>query len=232
MSKTHRLDKRLAELSVGTRSEVRDYIRRGRAAVNGEIVKRPEYKVSDEDVITFDGRELIYQQYEYYLLNKPAGIISASSDNNERTVVDLIDSHRKDLFPVGRLDRDTEGLLLITNDGELAHSLLSPKKHVAKTYSARINGQVGEDDIKKMADGIELDDFKALPAELKIISSGTESDILITIYEGKYHQVKRMFQALGKEVAYLKRVSMGSLRLPDTLKAGEYIVLCRNDISC
>lgn len=161
---------------------------------------------------------------EYYMLNKPAGVISASEDRRERTVVDLITTKkRNDLFPVGRLDRDTEGLLLITNDGDLAHRLLSPKKHVDKVYYARIDGKVTEEDQKVFAEGLDIgEEKKTLPAQLHILKSGEESEITLTIREGKFHQVKRMFHAVGKEVVYLKRLQMGSLKLDETLRPGEY----------
>ena len=158
------------------------------------------------------------------MLNKPAGVISASEDPRQKTVIDLIDGqHRQDLYPVGRLDKDTEGLLLITNDGELTHRLLSPKKHVDKVYYARIKGRMTEADVTAFRQGLQVDaELKALPAELKILSSGEDSEVEVTIREGKFHQIKRMFQAVGKEVAYLKRLSMGSLRLDPELDLGQY----------
>ena len=174
--------------------------------------------------VTYDGHPVLYEKNVYYMLNKPAGVISASEDPRQKTVIDLIDGqHRQDLYPVGRLDKDTEGLLLITNDGELTHRLLSPKKHVDKVYYARIKGRVTEADVTAFRQGLQVDaELKALPAELKILSSGEDSEVEVTIREGKFHQIKRMFQAVGKEVAYLKRLSMGSLRLDPELDLGQY----------
>lgn len=172
----------------------------------------------------YQGQMVAYAEYEYYMLNKPAGVVSATEDKNDSTVLDLIDEkQRKDLFPVGRLDKDTEGLLLITNDGELAHQLLSPKKHVDKVYFARIDGKVTEEDVRKFAEGLEIGEEKPiLPAHLEILKSEEISKIRLTIREGKFHQVKRMFHAVGKEVIYLKRLQMGSLVLDPRLALGEY----------
>ena len=223
-----RLDKYLTEMSVGSRSEVKKAITKGLTEVNGETVKKPEQKIDLAlDRVCFQGRRITYAAMEYYMLNKPAGVISASEDRHETTVVDLItEKKRKDLFPVGRLDKDTEGLLLITNDGELAHRLLSPKKHVDKVYYAKIDGNVTEEDKKVFAEGVDIGEEKpTLPAKLDILKSGEESEITLTIREGKFHQVKRMFHAVGKEVVYLKRLCMGSLVLDENLKPGEYRAL-------
>ena len=173
---------------------------------------------------TNEGQMVAYAEYEYYMLNKPAGVVSATEDKNDSTVLDLIDEkQRKDLFPVGRLDKDTEGLLLITNDGELAHQLLSPKKHVDKVYFARIDGKVTEEDVRRFAEGLEIGEEKpTLPAHLEILKREEISEIRLTIREGKFHQVKRMFHAVGKEVIYLKRLQMGSLVLDPRLALGEY----------
>ena len=172
----------------------------------------------------YQGQMVAYAEYEYYMLNKPAGVVSATEDKKDSTVLDLIDEkQRKDLFPVGRLDKDTEGLLLITNDGELAHQLLSPKKHVDKVYFARIDGKVTEEDRRRFAEGLEIGEEKlTLPAYLEILKSEEISEIRLTIREGKFHQVKRMFHAVGKEVIYLKRLQMGSLVLDPRLALGEY----------
>ena len=193
-----RLDKYLADMGIGTRTEVKKAITKGQVRVNEETVKRPEIK--------------------------PAGVVSATEDKNDSTVLDLIDEkQRKDLFPVGRLDKDTEGLLLITNDGELAHQLLSPKKHVDKVYFARIDGKVTEEDVRRFAEGLEIGEEKpTLPAHLEILKREEISEIRLTIREGKFHQVKRMFHAVGKEVIYLKRLQMGSLVLDPRLALGEY----------
>lgn len=228
-----RLDKYLAEMGCGTRSEVKKAIAKGQVRVNETIVKKPELKIDTAlDRVYFLGEPVQYAEYEYYMLNKPAGVISASEDTKETTVVDLItDRLRQDLFPVGRLDKDTEGLLLITNDGALAHQLLSPKKHVDKTYYARIEGEVTKEDIEAFAEGVDIGDEKlTMPAVLRILKSGQESEIELTLREGRFHQVKRMFQVRGKEVIYLKRLRMGTLRLDETLLPGEYRKLTRKEI--
>lgn len=223
-----RLDKYLADMGVGTRQEVKKYMKQGRVTINGEVIKKPETKVdTDHSNVCFDGREVAYAKYEYYMLNKPAGVISATEDNRCETVIDLIESKkRKDLFPVGRLDKDTEGLLLITNDGALAHRLLSPKKHVDKCYFARIEGKVTEEDVSAFSKGVNIgtaeEEEWTMPGELVVLKSDEISDIRLTIQEGKFHQVKRMFQAVGKEVIYLKRERMGRLVLDESLELGEY----------
>ena len=220
-----RLDKYLADMGIGTRTEVKKATTKGQVRVNEETVKRPEIKIDTEkDHVFYQGQMVAYAEYEYYMLNKPAGVVSATEDKNDSTVLDLIDEkQRKDLFPVGRLDKDTEGLLLITNDGELAHQLLSPKKHVDKVYFARIDGKVTEEDVRKFAEGLEIGEEKPiLPAHLEILKSEEISKIRLTIREGKFHQVKRMFHAVGKEVIYLKRLQMGSLVLDPRLALGEY----------
>ncbi len=223
-----RLDKYLADMGLGTRSEVKQAVRKGRVQVNGQTVREPEYKTDTEtDQVWFNGQPAAYREYEYYMLNKPAGVISASEDPRERCVVDLIESRkRKDLFPVGRLDKDTEGLLPITNDGGLAHRLLSPKKHVDKVYYARVQGRVTQEDAELFRRGVDIGEKRqTLPAELRILNAGEISEIELTIREGKFHQVKRMFHAAGKEVLYLKRLQMGPLRLDESLKPGEYRTL-------
>ncbi len=232
-SKVIRLDKLLTELSVGTRSEVKGMIKKGKITVNGALCKIPETKIQTAtDIVALDGRVLQYSEFEYYMLNKPQGVVSATTDNHCETVVDLITgSNRKDLFPVGRLDKDTEGLLLITNDGELAHNLLSPKKHVDKVYYARVKGNVTNEDCHRFIEGLPVDaEFTAMPAKLEILSAGEISEIHLTIKEGKFHQVKRMFTAVEKEVIYLKRISMGSLVLDESLKAGEYRSLTKEEV--
>lgn len=226
-----RLDKYLADMGEGTRQEVKKYIRQGRILIDGMPVKKPEYKVDEaRQRVILDGRDIGYSRFEYYMLNKPAGVVSATEDAADRTVVELIAGRkRKDLFPVGRLDKDTEGLLLITNDGALAHRLLSPKSHVDKCYYARVQGLVTEEDVKKFLAGVDIGTAKqserTAPGRLQILdadeSSGV-SRIRLVIQEGKYHQVKRMFAAVGKKVCYLRRESMGSLVLDAGLKPGEY----------
>lgn len=230
-----RLDKYLAEMGVGTRQEVKKQIRQGKAAVNGTVVKAADTKIDEtSDEVTICGRNISYVSYEYYMLNKPAGVVSATEDRRDTTVIDLIKKKkRKDLFPVGRLDKDTEGLLLITNDGDLAHRLLAPKKHVDKVYYAKIDGIVTEEDVKRFAEGIDIgaeEEEMTRPAKLDIMKSAEESEIRLTIHEGKFHQVKRMFLAVGKEVTYLKRERMGTLCLDENLKPGEYRLLTEEEI--
>lgn len=230
-----RLDKYLAEMGVGTRQEVKKQIRQGKAAVNGTVVKAADTKIDEtSDEVTICGRNISYVSYEYYMLNKPAGVVSATEDRRDTTVIDLIkEKKRKDLFPVGRLDKDTEGLLLITNDGDLAHRLLAPKKHVDKVYYAKIDGMVIEEDVKRFAEGIDIgaeEEEMTRPAKLDIMKSAEESEIRLTIHEGKFHQVKRMFLAVGKEVTYLKRERMGTLCLDENLKPGEYRLLTEEEI--
>ena len=227
-----RLDKYLADMSIGTRSEVKKLISKGLVTVNGSTVKKPEIKIdTDSDEVICQGINVSYAEYEYYMLNKPNGVISATEDPNQSTVLDLIESKRKDLFPVGRLDKDTEGLLLITNDGQLAHRLLAPGKHVDKVYYAKIDGRVTDEDVKAFEEGLDIgDDKKTLPGFLKILSSGEMSEIELTIHEGRFHQVKRMFKAVGKEVVFLKRLSMGNLSLDPSLKPGDYKELKKDEI--
>lgn len=220
-----RLDKFLTEVGIGTRSEVKKYIRQGLVTIDSVPAQKPEQKIDEKTAkVCFQGKEIVYAAYEYYLLYKPAGCVSATEDRLHKTVMDyLTDTVRKDLFPVGRLDLDTEGLLLITNDGALAHDLLSPSKHVEKTYYAKVKGRVTEDDVNRFKKGVDIGGEKPTkPAKLVIMSEDDISEIRLTITEGKFHQVKRMFEAVGKEVVYLKRLSMGSLTLPDDLAPGDY----------
>lgn len=220
-----RLDKFLTEVGIGTRSEVKKYIRQGLVTIDSVPAQKPEQKIDEKTAkVCFRGNEIVYAAYEYYLLYKPAGCVSATEDRLHKTVMDyLTDTVRKDLFPVGRLDLDTEGLLLITNDGALAHDLLSPSKHVEKTYYAKVKGRVTEDDVNQFEKGVDIGEEKPTkPAKLVIVSEGDISEIRLTITEGRFHQVKRMFEAVGKEVVYLKRLSMGSLVLPDDLAPGDY----------
>ena len=220
-----RLDKLLAHSGFGTRKEVKDFIKKGIVTVNGEIAEKDKTQVDPQtDEVCVNGEVITYEEFVYYMLNKPAGYVSATEDNLYPTVVDLIDDYyRDDLFPVGRLDVDTEGLLLISNDGVLAHQLLSPKKHCPKVYYAKINGIVTNQDVEAFFNGITIDDYQCQSAELKILStSATTSEIEVTIYEGKFHQVKKMFIAVGKEVTYLKRIRMKDLCLDNSLQLGEY----------
>lgn len=231
-----RLDKYLADMGAGTRQEVKKYIRQGRVAVDGVITKKPDVKIDAgcQDV-ALDGAAVRYAAFEYYMLNKPAGVVSATSDNHSQTVLDLIGGRkRKDLFPAGRLDKDTEGLLLITNDGALAHRLLSPGKHVDKCYYASVSGAVTAEDILRFKEGIDIgtgdEKEMTMPAVLEILKSGEVSEVRLTIQEGKFHQVKRMFHAVGKEVIYLKRERMGGLVLDESLKPGEYRSLTEEEL--
>lgn len=228
-----RLDKYLADMGCGTRSQVKREIAGGSVMVNGAPARRPEDKIDTEkDSVVFRGSPLGYTEYEYFMLNKPAGVVSATEDRTERTVLDLIDARqRKDLFPVGRLDKDTEGLLLVTNDGGMAHRLLSPKKHVDKVYYAKVTGRITEEHVRLFAEGVDIGDEKpTLPAELTVLSSGEISEIELVIREGRFHQVKRMFQAAGGEVIYLKRLRMGSLVLDRELQPGEYRKLTEEEV--
>lgn len=222
-----RLDKYLSDMGAGTRSELKKDIRKGGAIIDGKVVKDPGFSVDASSHVVFKGAVITYEEFAYYMLNKPAGIISASDDDKEPTVVDLIsEPKRKDMFPVGRLDRDTEGLLLITNDGALSHRLLSPKHHVDKVYYARVSGILADSDVELFRDGLVLTDgLECLPADLKILSVSEDeyiSEAEVTVREGKFHQVKRMFSSVGAEVLYLKRLSMGPLTLDPDLAPGEY----------
>ena len=228
-----RLDKYLADMGEGTRQEVKKQIRRGAVTVNGETVRSPERKVSEEDQVCLDGRQVSYAKMEYFMLNKPAGVVSATEDRRDRTVLDLIaDRKRKDLFPVGRLDKDTEGLLLITNDGAMAHRLLSPRRHVDKVYLIRYEGTLPADAAERFERGIVLEDgTETLPAVLELLE-GDEAggQARLTIREGKFHQVKRMMEAVGCRVVYLRRLSMGSLVLDENLKPGQYRPLTKQEL--
>lgn len=229
-----RLDKYLSEMGVGSRADVKKQIRWGKVTVDGKTIRQPEFKFDEQTAtVTYKKQPVSYQKFEYYMLNKPAGVVSATTDKKEKTVLDLIsETKRKDLFPVGRLDKDTEGLLLITNDGELSHQLLSPKKHVDKVYYARIKGIVAEEDVRQFQEGISIgEDEVCKPAKLEIQVADEISEIVLTIQEGKFHQVKRMFHAVDKEVIYLKRLAMGSLTLDKDLKLGDYRKLTDEEIA-
>jgi len=221
-------------MGCGSRSEVRRLIRSGNVTVNDQPIKDESFQINPGcDLIVCWGSEVAYREYVYLMLNKPAGVISATEDSKERTVLDLIDSKylNKGIFPVGRLDKDTEGLLILTNNGELGHKLLSPKKKVPKRYLAQLSGVVGLEDIESFRNGIVLDDgYRTMPAELELLRPGDQSEVMVMIQEGKYHQVKRMFQALGKQVVYLKRVAMGDLMLDPHLKKGAYRELTAEEI--
>jgi pseudouridylate synthase len=216
-----RADKILSELGLGSRQEIKKYIKSKRVKVNGEILKRPEEKIDTEkDEIFFDGKIVEVSEFETYILYKPAGFVCATKDNLHRTVMELISSKRKNIVPVGRLDLDTEGLLLLTNDGDLNHRLLSPKSHVDKKYYAIFEGKLSNDAVDKTLKGLDIGNGEiSSPSKLEIIS---ENELILTIHEGKFHQVKRMVKALGAEVTYLKRTAFGGLILDDLgLKKGE-----------
>lgn len=230
-----RLDKYLADMGIGTRSEAKQHIRKNQVYVNGALPAGPQQQVKPgKDEVVCQGKAITYTEYEYFMLNKPQGCVSAVTDREHQTVMDLItEKNRKDLFPVGRLDKDTEGLLLITNDGALSHNLLAPGKHVPKTYFAKVSGQVTAFDITEFARGIDIGEEKPTkPAKLEILScKEMVTEIMLTITEGKFHQVKRMFEAVGKEVLFLKRLSMGGLRLDVSLAPGAYRRLTEEEIN-
>ncbi|MFV0557263.1 MAG: pseudouridine synthase [Enterococcus sp.] len=232
-----RLDKFLADMDFGSRKEVKVFIKKGLVSVNGAIVKSDKTQVNEkEDLILFEGEVVTYQKDFYYMMNKPAGVISATVDNYDETVLDLLtdDEFREDLFPVGRLDKDTEGLLLISNDGALAHRILSPKNHVDKEYLAEVAGVMTTEDVRAFSQGLTIDGGEeTLPAELTIVAVDEENDtseIRLILHEGKFHQVKRMVHAVGKEVTYLKRLRMGGLWLDEELALGEYRVLSAAEV--
>ncbi|MBO0432427.1 pseudouridine synthase [Enterococcus sp. DIV0660C] len=224
-----RLDKFLADVGLGSRKEVKGLIKKGQVTVNGKVIKSDKFQVKElTDEIAYLDEKLTYQKNFYYLLNKPAGVVSATQDNYDETVLDLLNDfdYREDLFPVGRLDKDTEGLLLITNDGALAHRLLSPKKHVEKEYFAKVTGVMTAEDVQSFSKGLVISQGEeTLPAVLMIdaVNEVEEtSEIRLILHEGKFHQVKRMVKAVGKEVTYLKRIRMGNVVLPADLALGEY----------
>lgn len=226
-----RLDKYLSDAGIGTRSQVKQYIKKKLVTVNGSTATSGDRKIDpDSDQICYQGTPVVRARYVYYLLNKPAGYISATEDAASATVLDLIhDPTHSDLFPVGRLDKDTEGLLLITNDGSLSHQLLSPKKHVDKTYYVELDAPIPEDAVDRCLHGIDIGDEKpTLPAQLELL---TPEHAYLTIQEGRYHQVKRMFHTLGCEVTYLKRIRMGSLTLDSDLPSGNYRPLTTEEVA-
>lgn len=231
-----RLDKFLVACAVGSRTEVKNFLKTGRVTVNGKKEKSAKLQINeDTDEICFDGEKLDYEEFVYYMMNKPQGVISATEDPKHKTVLDLLDDYAraKEVFPVGRLDIDTHGLLLLTNDGKLAHALLSPKRHVDKTYMAQVKGIMTDEDIETFAKGIPLKDFTCQPAKLELVSIDTEENkslVRVTIAEGKFHQVKRMVAYCGKEVVDLQRVTMGTLTLDEELKRGEWRRLSKEEL--
>lgn len=234
MGKKMRVDKLLSNVGVASRAELKKYCKQGLISVNGKVINNPGVQVdSESDDIRFNGEKIVYREFVYIMLNKPDGYISATFDKYDQIVLDLIDQSYLvfEPFPVGRLDKDTEGLLVLTNDGQLAHRVLSPKKHVPKTYYAKIQGKVTEEDILAFEKGVILDDgYETMPSQLKILKSDDMSEIELTIHEGKFHQVKRMFESVGKKVVYLKRLSMGKLKLDESLKLGEYRELTEEEV--
>ena len=231
-----RLDKVLSNLGYGSRKEIKQAIKKGLIEVNGELVKDNGMQIDPEtDKIVVNGEEIFYRKYIYLMMNKPDGVVSATVDNRDETVIDLLEVEHQvfNPFPVGRLDKDTVGLLLLTNDGELNHRLISPKWKVDKVYYAKIDKKVTEDDVKKFKNGITLDDgYVCKEAKLEILEATEEgSEVMITIQEGKYHQVKRMFEAVGKNVVYLQRVEFGTLKLDEDLEEGEYRELTEEEIN-
>ena len=231
-----RLDKYLVACAVGSRTEVKNFLKAGRVMVNGKKEKSAKLQINeDTDEICFDGQKLEYEEVVYYMMNKPQGVISATEDPKHKTVLDLLDglARSKEVFPVGRLDIDTHGLLLLTNDGKLAHALLSPKRHVDKTYLAQVDGIMTDEDIETFAQGIPLKDFTCQPAKLELVSIDREKDqslVRVTIAEGKFHQVKRMVAYCGKEVVDLQRLTMGTLTLDEDLKRGEWRRLTKEEL--
>ncbi len=231
MAKLLRLDKYLCEVGLGTRNDAKEFLKKGLVTVNGAVQKRYEFKVNPEkDVVTCEGKTLHYQEFYYYMLHKPAGVVTATEDKNDKTVMSFLEgASGRDLFPVGRLDKDTEGLLLITNDGGLSHALLSPKKHVPKTYFVQIPERLNIEQTEALEQGLDIgDDKMTLPAKLVAVD---DTHIHLTITEGRFHQVKRMLQAVGSEVLYLKRISFGSLLLEDTLEKGSFRALTEEEVN-
>ncbi|MBU5426358.1 rRNA pseudouridine synthase [Tissierella pigra] len=235
MAKKERLDKVLANMGYGSRKDVKKFIKDGRVKVNNSIICNNEFKVNPyEDEIFLGEEEVLYREYIYLMMNKPQGLVSSTDDPRTKTVIDLLSEEYLIYkpFPVGRLDKDTEGFLLISNDGKLAHELLSPKKGVNKKYYVEVDGYVEDKYIEVFKKGITLDDgYKTLPADLEIINGNIISKVYLTIQEGKFHQVKRMFESIGMKVLFLKRISMGPLVLDQLLDSGEYRELTKTEIS-
>jgi pseudouridylate synthase len=231
-----RLDKFLVESGLGSRSQVKQLLKKGQVWVNGTVVTSAKTQIDERsDQIVVDGQTLVYEKFVYYLLNKPKGVISATEDDRHKTVLDLLDdtARQKEVFPVGRLDVDTHGFLLLTNNGQLSHAMLSPKRHVAKVYQAQVAGLIDQADVERFAQGIELKDFTCQPAQLEILErdEGAKTSLVrITLSEGKFHQVKRMVLACGKEVTGLQRLSMGPLQLDPNLELGQWRRLTKEEM--
>ena len=230
-----RLDKYLSDMGIASRSDLKKDIRKGLVFVNGEMIRDAGFTVNSDSRILYKGEEITYEEYSYYMMNKPVGVLSSTEDRKQKTVLDLFsECHRKDLFPVGRLDKDAEGLLLIMNDGKLAHTLLSPKNHIEKKYYVEIPASLKEEDLEPLRHGIQYDtDLVAEPAQVQLLSANPDkSAVEIIITEGKFHQIKKMFLALSEDyvVIKLKRISMGALRLDESLSPGEYRKLSPGEI--
>lgn len=228
-----RLDKFLCDCGIGTRSQVKEYIRYGKVTVNNNIIKKADEKVKENtDVICFQGQICRLRKFAYYMLNKPEGVVSATVDNTAKTVLSLLnDVKDKNLFPVGRLDKDTTGLLLITNDGDLAHRMLSPRKHVDKTYLVGLRNTIEKEALLNLEEGVNIgDEAPTLPAKVSIVENTSVPSILLTIHEGRFHQVKRMLNAVNNEVISLKRVSFGPLVLDESLTPGQYRELTHQEV--
>lgn len=224
-----RLDKFISMLGKATRSEAGKLIRAGKATVNGIVQKAPDYKIDpDNDLVTLLGEVLTYKKYTYIMLNKPEGYVSATEDPNEKTVLDLVspEDRRRGLFPCGRLDKNTLGLVILTNDGEGAHRVLSPKHHVSKVYKFISRDPVCENDVKLLEAGVDIGGYLTKPCKIKMVS---ENEGEITLTEGKYHQIKRMLEAVGNKITYLERISFGSIALDPALKRGEWRYLTPNE---
>lgn len=229
-----RLDKMLAHMGFGSRKDVKQLVKSKKVRINDEIAKKPNIHVNvEKDEVVVHGELVQYREFIYLMLHKPPGVISATEDGFDQTVIDLLemeDAHFQP-FPVGRLDKDTEGLLLITNDGKLSHALTSPRREIKKTYYAKIDGIVTEEHVQQFSEGVTLDDgYETKPGELRIITSGEESEIELTITEGKFHQVKRMFESIGRRVTYLKRIQMGDITLDEELPLGSYRELTEEEL--
>ena len=237
-----RLDKFLADFGIGTRKQIKEHIKNGAVTVNGQPVKKADMHIDENaDKVTFMGQELVFEKFRYYMLNKPDGVISATRDGRTTTVLNLLtDENIKDLSPVGRLDIDTEGLLLITNDGQLIHRLLSPAHHVDKEYEVHLRSELSDSDIKQLENGVDIGDVKkdgspdiTMPAILKRGETDEEGRpvVYLTIHEGRFHQVKRMMEAVGNEVLYLRRIRMGYVKLDESLALGEYRRLTDEEVA-
>ncbi len=234
MAKLQRLDKVLSNMGYGSRKEIKKIIKDGNIKINGKIVLKNDIKINPyKNEIYFNEERVNYREHIYIMMNKPQGLVSSTEDPLDDTVISLLSEEYLifNPFPAGRLDKDTEGLMLITNDGKLSHELLSPRKAVEKTYYVEVDGFVEEEHINSFKKGVKLEDgYLTLPASLDIIESNIVSKVYLTIKEGKYHQVKRMFEALSMRVLYLKRISIGPLSLDETLNLGEYRELTEDEL--